>query len=915
MLLRLFLLSFFFSLSLYAQPSLAQVQKALANNPALLDTPQAKAMMKEKGITKADVQAKSAKNKKLEIKTIESTDLNNTLTVTDDVTNNNKKKNLEAVDSERLNPFKYKTNKELLKNIRQKQQRSEGKKLGRYSAAFYANKNLIDSSSLVTPDNYTIAAGDILELYIYGDRDDKQELTVQNDGTVQLEYIGPVHIGGMSYKDAKEHIISQLKHHFKTSSFKLIISKYSSIQATLIGDVKNPGIYNLSSFSTVKDLLIVSRGVRKSASVRDIIVKRKGKVIADIDFYDLLFNGKTIGNTLLKHGDIVIVKQAKKLVSIDGYINNSAIFELKESENLDKLLVYAGGLKPNASKTEIKVNRFDNNAKRKTFKVTYQDSKRFKLKDGDSVYVYPLDFTANDSVNFYGNIIRPGTYSLNNITTLNEFFKKSLSKGMQKFFLPNTYFEYGVIKRYTKNLKYVSKSFNLLKVIDGTESVSLYPKDEVYIFNVSDIYSNAYVLTKGSTLSKPGKLQYIDGMTIQDVISISGINGILDDKVRVTSYATKKFMPKTSFYSLKSQGDTILKAYDEVEVYDYYSTHSLEPVTITGEVIKPTTVYYEKGMSLKTLLDIAGGVTKQAYSRIIEIIRYKIDDDEMRQREILTIDMRSQSSNAIKLQPYDKVKIFKIPNWNNQRTVTLKGEVIFPGTYSVENDEKLSSVIKRAGGYTKQAFIKGAVFTRETIRKQQMQEYNKSLAKVRRELALYNAMPANVKQSANISRSSTEQLAVVMEEAKKYMPMGRVSIDLNKNITKFTDSQFDLILQDQDSLTIPNRIDTITVFGEVFNPTSFVFDAEKSVDEYIAMASGLARTADSSNIYIVHANGISEPVSKSWFTSSIEIQKGDTIVVPLYIKETNNLDLWDSVSRILASFAITAATMTTLGVF
>jgi len=153
-----------------------------------------------------------------------------------------------------------------------------------------------------------------------------------------------------------------------------------------------------------------------------------------------------------------------------------------------------------------------------------------------------------------------------------------------------------------------------------------------------------------------------------------------------------------------------------------------------------------------------------------------------------------------------------------------------------------------------------------------------------------------------------------MLEAKKYQPIGRVSIELDRNVTKFAQSEYNLVLKDKDTLTIPGQIDTVTVFGEVFNPTSFVYKRGLVGEDYIQLASGFSRSADSERVYVIHANGISEPIeSSSWFGSSAEIRKGDTVVVPLYIKEYDQLSIWNSVAKILSSFAITAASMHTLG--
>ncbi|MBL1244498.1 MAG: SLBB domain-containing protein [Sulfurimonas sp.] len=918
MFLRFLLSSIFLSLSLFGAPSMEELKAAVIADPSLLDTPQAKAAMKKKGITKEDINAKLNKNKVLEQKVIEVQDIKNRIDIVETEENNNTNENEVLVEDantihKRLNPFTYKTSAQIREDLSLKQQVLKTTKLTRYSETFYANKNNIDSSSLPTPDNYIISTGDMLAVHIYGDRDEKYELEVANDGTVDIEYLGPIHLAGKSYKEAKNSLKSSLKQHFKMSSFKVSLSRYSSIQVTLIGDVKYPGIYNLSSFSTAKDLLIVSKGVRESASVRDISIKRSGKTIAKVDFYDLLFNAKNVGGTLLKHGDIVVVKKAQKLVSIDGYVNNSAIFELKGKESLAKLIEYAGGMKASASKRHIKVDRYTQNSIFETYSIPYSKAKNFNMQDGDKVFIYQLDASAEKTINVYGNIIRPGSYRLTKGLDLTQFLQEKIKHGAKEFFLPETYFEYGIIKSYAKGLNYETKSFNLQKIIAGEETLKLYPQDELYIFSKSDVHSSEYITTKGEVLIQEGKLRFFEGMTIRDAIHGAGIDGVLDDKISVTTINTPNRMPSTTFYSLEKDGDTRLSLYDEVQVYDYYKTHFLQPITIKGEVVNPTTVFYEQNMNLEKLLNACGGTTIEAFLQKLEIVRYYIDENNNRRKKLLRVDLNKIDAKSFKLQAYDEVTVYKIPNWGEKKTVMLKGEVRFPGVYTVSNGEKISSVIERAGGFTKEAFIEGAVFTRESIRLQQSSNYNRALVKVKRELAIYNAMPANSKKSVGASTAS-DTLNEVILEAQKYEPLGRVSINLDRDLESFKKGQFDLVLKDQDTLSIPNQIDTVTVFGEVFNSTSFVYNSKLDAEAYIKMASGLSRSADEDSIYVIHADGRSELLSSGWFSASVTIQKGDTIVVPLYIKETNKLEVWDSVSRIFASFAITVATINTLGI-
>ena len=931
MLLRLSLITTSLILSLYAVPSSQEIKDRLKQNPELLQTPEAQAELKKRGLTNEDVQQKllikdtSGKTAVVSDRLIdnkiieENLDQNMTFdtenldgNMTSEDSNESNESNL---SNERLNPFQFNTSEELRAVIRQKQPLFTEKKLTRYSQKFYSNENTLDSSSLPTPASYVISTGDELNIYIYGDRDTLYTPSVTSNGTIEIPYIGPVKIGGMEFSEAKAYLLKTLQNHFKMSDFSIDINKYSTIQITLVGDVKHPGVYNLSSFSTIKDVLVASKGFGDTTSVRDIIIKREGRVVAHLDFYDLLFEGKDFTSQLLKHGDIVVVKPARTLVGIDGYVNNSAIFELKEGETLSDLLRYAGGMKADASRVNIKVKRFANNSKIETFEIAYDAAKKFLLKNGDSIIVFPLDDSARANVNIYGNIIRPGSYPISQKATLNALLNGATKNGRKTFFLPETFFEYGVIKRYSSSLDYKTISFNLNEVLENKKSIAILPQDEIYIFSQNDIFSSKYVTTKGDILLKPGKLQYFSGMTLADAVHASGLDSVTDDKIKVTTFNTSDLMPKTNFYSLKTEGDIKLSPYDEIEVLDYYDTHILEPVSISGEVLTPSVVYYEKGMSVEALVNMAGGLTPKAYKSSIEIVRYYVDADEVRKRKVLKIDTKELAWSEIEIEPYDEVMVFKIPQWNDNQVVELKGEVKFPGKYTVEAGEKLSSLLTRAGGYTDEAFIEGAVFTRKSIKDKQIEEYNRSLAKIKRELAIYNAMPANAKRTASTS-NPTDVLNEVMLEAEKYQPIGRISIKLDEDMSTLQNSEYDLVLQDKDVITIPSRIDTVSIFGEVFNPTSFVYRKDHDSSDYIKLASGYTRGADESRTYIIHADGTSEPAVGGWwiFSTSREVQMGDTIVVPIKIQEYNQLELWDSVGRIMASFAITAATLNTLGV-
>ena len=137
---------------------------------------------------------------------------------------------------------------------------------------------------------------------------------------------------------------------------------------------------------------------------------------------------------------------------------------------------------------------------------------------------------------------------------------------------------------------------------------------------------------------------------------------------------------------------------------------------------------------------------------------------------------------------------------------------------------------------------------------------------------------------------------------------------MSKDLQALQKSPYNITLKDKDALYIPSQIDTVTVFGEVFNPSSFVYNST-DYESYIKLASGYTRAADDDKVYVIHADGSSEPLDSGFFGSSVEIRRGDTIIVPIYIKEYNTLKVADTVAKIFASMAVTVATLNSLGVF
>jgi len=252
--------------------------------------------------------------------------------------------------------------------------------------------------------------------------------------------------------------------------------------------------------------------------------------------------------------------------------------------------------------------------------------------------------------------------------------------------------------------------------------------------------------------------------------------------------------------------------------------------------------------------------------------------------------------------------VLSIPEWQSTYEVTLRGEVRFPGTYAIKRGETLTQLIERAGGFTEHAFIKGAVFTREELRKQE-QERKKILAQeLQREVA------GNMLTGTGDSRVSYDEMRTLLADLLSAEPVGRLIMDLPKLLS--ANGANDVQLKDGDTLHVPSRNDSVSIMGEVQMATSYRFDPDVSVEEYIDRSGGTKEKADEDRIYIVKANGAIERYEggSSWFSfsESSQLGPGDAIIVPMDTTYTENLELWSQVTSILYNTAVAVAAINSI---
>ena len=627
-------------------------------------------------------------------------------------------------------------------------------------------------------------------------------------------------------------------------------------------------------------------------------------------------NGDDSLSIILRSNDTIFVPKANKIVSIDGEVNNPAKFELKSNETLATLLKYAGGIKANASKYGFIVNRYLKNEKMKTIEVDYNKIKNFKLLNADKVYVYNIDKIHKESVYLYGNVVRPGEKELNKSRSLRSLFKNEISKvGLKGLFLDDTLFSYALIKSKTKNLDSKIKSFNLSEVLSGKIDIKLNNDDEIYVFNKYNSSITPYISINGTPVINQGKYRYFDGIKIADILAQAGTTAYFKNlsKIKVTTYNTKNYMPKISILTGKEAQTYKLSPFDDIEVYDYYIQNHIKTINISGEVNFPKKYSLNDHMTLSDVINIAGGFTPRAYKGYFEVLRYYVKDEK---REKKLIQLPYSKIGTFLLKDYDEINVHIIPNWRDRETVTVKGEVNFPGTYVIETGDRLSDIIKRAGGYTDKAFLQGAIFARNSIKKLQRQRLRQSIVELKQKALSLSVAPNEVgqgKSKVNLVEL-TSAIDKISTEAQSLQPMGRISIALDGDMSRFLQSRSNIVLKNKDTLAIPSKNDTILVVGEVMNPTAIVYESN-DVNYYINKAGGLSPRAEKGRIFVIHANGSAERLSAGWFSDKTThiVRRGDTVVVPQELVTLSGLQITKDISSIFYQFALTAAAMSAVG--
>ncbi|EJG0751285.1 SLBB domain-containing protein [Vibrio parahaemolyticus] len=774
-------------------------------------------------------------------------------------------------------------------------------------------------SDVPVPANYTVGAGDEIIVQLFGKENETYRLRVNRAGTINFPSLGPVNVAGMHFSDVRDSLTQRVKEQMIGVRSDISLGELRTMQVFVMGDAYKPGAYTVSALTTISQAIYYSGGFGESGALRDIQLKRDGKIIRKLDMYDLLLKGDASNDVRLLPDDVVLIGSVNDTVSIEGEINRPAIYEVKAGETYQQLIQMAGGFTANAHVELLEIKRYASHGAREALTLDFNKTqdRQSKVKNGDAIKILKKSEELTRYVQIEGDVRHPGYVEWRNGLRVADLFKS-----VDSAFNSTADVNYAVVVREInpqRDIEVFQLSLaNAILSPGSQDNLQLQSRDRILVFNRFnnedlDTLATQEAVSKAKTLEQAQEQAELEQQKEQEVMSSSvavshSANGMLNNQNATEQAKPAKItfrgkeITEEDFEKLKQNTRRTLLAPVLLQLQQQ-SRLGLAPqiAEVFGEVKHPGRYPITPRMTVSTLIEAAGGLTYNAFTINAELARTAINSaDERAYIDVERIDLRkaiqgSASDDAI-IVGRDRLNILEKPNVKLQSTVTLQGEVRFPGTYTVRQGETLRQLLERAGGLTEFAHPQGAIFTREALRLQEQKLLNQYAADMRAETAK-KTFRADSNMGSVIS--DPDKTLKFVEEASRSKALGRMVVQLNRILEG--ERSADFMLEDGDFLFVPTFRNTVSIMGEVQVPITYLLDNKLNVDDYLNKAGGAKKQADEDRIFVVRADGsVYKPSSGYWFgNNKEELKAGDTIVVPIDTDYRDALSTWTAATQIL----------------
>ncbi len=669
----------------------------------------------------------------------------------------------------------------------------------------YFRKNFIsiepeDDFIVNPPAEYQLKSGDELTVILWGYRQLNSTYQVDVNGNLDIPLVGQVTVKGLRFSEAKELIKDRIFSVYgqKNNDIAISLTRNRRVRVNVAGEVFNPGTYRVSSVYSAFDILVATDGPNDIGSVRNIMIKRNGKTEQILDVYEFLNNPNSEQDNFLGDNDYIIVPPVGKVVHIAGEVKRPFNYELKEGETLKDLIKYAGGLNPKAFTRTISVKRYEDN-KSVWLDIPYDSlmnvRRDFNLLNGDTIFVNSIPDYVHNFVVVGGAVRAPGKYQFSENDRLSDLIYRAR----------------GPLENADMN--------------------------RAYVFRMRDEDYSRYVIP---------------------------------------------FTPSEILINQNSPENILLERQDSIYFVSKEVFRQDLLVEISGEVRVPGEYEYVEGMTLQDFIYLSGGISREAGGSIVEVSRLAAFEGETSKKDAyftikqieIGLDLKVNEQDAkFEMKPYDKVFIRRNPNFQTQQKVMLTGEVVLPGEYALTSKtEKVSSLIKRAGGLTSAAHKNASVLYRAKRPEELSIEEKEFLENFREE-----------------EKSKIKKTDEIIHEPVFY---AKVLLDVEEVLNNPNNSPYDYYLSDLDSLHIPKIENIVTIRGQMqhfdYDTVATVikvpFDGKlKDARHYIRKyGAGFGDYGKRLKTYVEQPNGeIERTQSFFFFKKYPKVEEGATVFVDL----------------------------------
>lgn len=704
--------------------------------------------------------------------------------------------------------------------------------------------------------SYKLNIGEKINVYFWGDSVDMLSLTgsslispltntqVDTKGNIFVPGIGVVKADGCSINDVEKSIQSLASQKFTNAKVRITVADSTEFAVFVYGYVNKPGKIAIGNNSSIIEALAAAGGVNKNGSLRNITY-RSGNKLQKVDLYDVIFNGKD-NNIRLKPNDSIFVNNIGDVVAINNGVKIPGIYELSSNETVSALISFAGGILPSTNNEKTNIKSYDRiKGERVSKDIQNISFNKTKLANGDIVEFSSLFGKAENFVTLEGNVKHPAIFQYKNNMKLSDILPNSSELQDESLVYQ------AVIKRVSNKDKQIKTiSVSLEDFFNGCNDPALFPKDIVTVYKST----NADFIEVFGCIDNPKNIPYQGNLTLSNILA--GIN----------------FVASSEKPNIENINNTETKP-NEAGVVNINRT---TPETDEKTIISVTT---SKDNVLIPASNIAVEITNLDSGNTVLYYLYDIM-------------VKNDTTKGIAINKNDKILFRTLRDDEILKTVKISGYVKNPGVYTFIEGKKLTEMLQEAGGLKDDANLKGIVLKRESLaikqKEMSIKKDKKDIDLIKGQMAKDNDMSNNDAQSQKLL---IDQIQADVNVSNKNLQSkttssdtdfdGRIILNIKENDANKISKSENIEIQDGDEIHIPKLANYVTVMGEVYNESAFVYQPHKNASYYISLVGGYTPNARRYKIYKIAANG---KAYRMKHLSCAKIEPGDTIIVPRKLK-------------------------------